>query len=81
MFTVQFHSCGVLRTTFNDIPAYKHSNMLRLPDFAVLAPSLAPAVRQALQRGQWEIVCSDVLRADLTDKKGKPIGSLIARWN
>lgn len=81
MFTVQYHNGGILRQTLNDIPAYKHKNMLRIPDFSVLAPSLTPQLRQALQRATWEIECSDVLRVDLTDKRGRPIGSLFARWN
>jgi len=80
MFTIRFHSGGLLRKTFHDIPSYNHSNMWRIPDFGILAPSLAPGVRQALQRTEWKQEFSDVLRADLFDKKGKPIGSLFAHW-
>ena len=80
MFTVQFHSGGVLRQTYNGVPAYNHRGMLRIPNYVVLAPSLAPRVREALQRASWEQVCSDVLEADLRDRRGRPIGTLTARW-
>ena len=80
-FRVQIYSHGILRQTHNAVPAYKHANMARIPDYSKLAPSLAPAVRAALQRATWEIVCSDTLRADLTDRKGRPIGTLIANWS
>ncbi|MBB5986003.1 hypothetical protein [Sphingobium lignivorans] len=62
MFTVEYHSGGLLRQTHNGVPAYKHRSMARIPDFSVLAPSLAPTVRQALQRASWDIECADMLR-------------------
>lgn len=80
-FKITLSQNGLTRKTWHDIPAYKHDNMLRIPDFAVLGPSLAPKEREALQRGEWSIVCSDMLRADLTDKKGKPLGTLFANWD
>lgn len=80
MFTVEYHSHGLLRQTYNDIQPYKHKNMWRIPDFEALVPYLAPKVRQALQRSTWSMECSDMLRADLFDKRGKPIGTLFARW-
>lgn len=80
MFTVQFHSGGVLRQTCNGVPAYDHRGMLRIPNYAVLAPSLAPRVREALQRANWEQVYSDLLKADLRDRRGRPIGTLTAQW-
>ncbi len=79
MFTVRFHSGGRLVQTYNAVPAYDHRGMLRIPNYAVLAPSLAPRVREALQRASWEQVCSDVLKADLHDRRGRPIGTLTAR--
>lgn len=80
-FKIELHQNGIRRKTWQDIPAYKHKNMLRIPDFSYLSSSLAPNIRQALQCSEWQIVYSDTLRADLLDRKGKPIGSLFATWS
>lgn len=80
-FKIDLHQDGILRKTWLYMPAYKHKNMLRIPDFSYLSPLLAPNIRHALQRSEWKIVCSDTLRADLLDRKGKPIGSLFATWS
>lgn len=80
MFTIKLYSDGLLRRTIESVPAYKHANMWRLPDFAALAPHLTDTVRQALQRATWEYGASDLLQAKLTDKRGRDIGSITAQW-
>lgn len=80
-FTIKYYSHGILRVTHKDIPAYKHDNMLRIPDFTALVPLFSSRVIEALQRSEWRIVYSDMLQADLYDRKGNPIGSLTANWS
>lgn len=80
MFQVSLHHAGGIRFKLENIPAYKHANMWRIPDFSALAPHLNETVRTALQRATWDYAASDTLRADLTDKRGRPMGALIAQW-
>ena len=80
MFDVTMNANGIPRSIDPACPAYKHANMWRIPDFQALSPRLIERERQALQRATWEQCASDLLKADLTDKRGKPIGTIFARW-
>jgi len=82
MFTVEYQRDGIRRAVARNVLPYGQKAMWRIPSFPDLAAKLdVPAyVMQALQRTTWDMAASDVLRADLTDKRGRPIGALIARW-
>lgn len=83
MFTVEYHRNGIKRASASNVLPYDQKGMWRIPSFSELSAKLnVPAyVLQALQRTTWDMAASDVLRADLTDKRGRPIGALIARWD
>jgi hypothetical protein len=80
MFTITHQANGLARTLAKNVPAYAHANMWRIPNFASLAPNLSAKLASALQRSSWDQCASDVLRADLTDRNGKPIGTIFAKW-
>lgn len=82
MFTVEYHRDGIKRAIATNVMPYGQKAMWRIPSFPDLSSrfSVPVYVMQALQRTSWDMVASDVLRADLTDKRGRPIGALIARW-
>ena len=80
MFTIIHQANGRSRTLAKNVPAYAHANMWRIPDFAALAPSLSAKLVSALQRSSWDQCTSDVLRTDLKDRNGKPMGTIFAKW-
>jgi len=82
MFTVEYHRNGLKRASASGVLPYSQKAMWRIPSFPNLSTKLkVPAyVLTALQRTGWDMSASDVLRADLTDKRGRPIGAIIARW-
>ena len=81
MFTITHQVNGRSRTLAKNVPAYAHANMWRIPDFAALAPNLSTKLVSAMQRSSWDQCTSDMLRSDLMDKNGKPMGTIFARWD
>lgn len=81
MFTLTYQVSAIGNVIARNVPPYRHENMMRIPDFGELAKLPVPKhVLQALQRSTWEQVASDMLRADLVSKAGKPLGAIFAQW-
>lgn len=80
MFQIELQVNGVMRQRINNVPAYNHDGMLRIPNYAEFADKLPERVAQAVQRGEWSVVYSDLLSIHLTTRDGKPMGLLLARW-
>ena len=79
-FEVELHRNGILRRKF-EVPANATRGLMYVPDFAALCEKLPAQLWPAIQRGSWwgdKHAPSMPLRLDMTDKRGKPLGSLFA---
>lgn len=79
-FTVEYHRNGILRAKL-DIPANACRGLMPVPDFAALCEKLPAQLWPAIQRGSWwadKHTPSMPMRLDMTDKRGKPLGTLFA---
>ena len=79
-FTVEYHFGGSLRKRF-EVPANACRGLMAVPDFEAMCENLPARLWPAIQRGSWwgdKYAPKLPLRLDMTDKKGKPIGSLFA---
>ena len=79
-FEIEFRHNGILRRKF-EVPANATRGLMYVPDFSALCEKLPAQLWPAIQRGSWwadKYTPSMPLRLDMTDKRGKPLGSLFA---
>ena len=79
-FEVELHRNGTLRRKI-EVPANSTRGLMLVPDFSALCEKLPSQLWPAIQRGSWwgdKHAPSMPLRLDMTDKRGKPLGSLFA---
>lgn len=79
-FNVEFQSGGIFRKRF-EVPANACRGLMEVPDFGASCEHLPPRLWPALQRGSWwadKHTPSMPLRLDLTDKRGRALGTLFA---
>lgn len=81
-FEIEFHSGGMLRKKF-EVPASAVRGLMHVPDFESVCRAMPPKYWPAIQRENWWQT-DDVagaclpLRLDMSDRKGKPLGTLFA---
>ena len=79
-FEVELHRNGTLYRKI-EVPANSTRGLMLVPDFSALCEKLPPQLWPAIQRGSWwadKYTSSTPLRLYMTDKRGKPLGSLFA---
>lgn len=79
-FTVEFHSDGILRKRF-EVRANACRGLMAVPDFQAMTEHLPARLWPAVSRGSWwaDKHCPNLpLRLDMTDKRGKALGTLFA---
>jgi len=79
-FNIEYQRDGIQRATF-EVPANACRGLMHVPDFAALCEKLPARLWPAIQRGSWwsnKYTPSMPLRLDMTDKRGKPLGTLFA---
>lgn len=80
-FDVEYHRDGVIRAKC-EVPANACRGLMHVPDFAALCEKLPAHLWPAIQRGSWwgdKHAPQLPLRLDMTDRKGKPLGTLFAK--
>ncbi len=82
MFTIEFHSGGILRQRF-ECPKNLCRGLMDVPDFESICKAMPARYWPAIQRGQWwqrddASGARMPLRLDMEDKRGKPLGTLFA---
>ena len=84
-FSIEFHSGGILRKRF-ECPANAVRGLMAVPDFEGICRAMPPKYWPAIQRENWW-QRDDAggpqmpLRLDMSDRRGKPLGTLFATEN
>ena len=79
-FNVERHVGGTLIQKF-EVRANACKGLMDVPDFGEMAKQLPGTILKAVSRGLWwqDLTCPDVLRLDMQNAKGQPIGTLFAK--